>query len=91
VFDNGTKYPEQRCFCAKSQLFGTTDISASVEECVASGVRSISKCRWGAPAFISFPHFYTADPSYLSSIRGLNPNQSLHELYMVIEPVSFII
>jgi len=86
VFDNGTKYPEKRCFCSKSQLIGTTDITASVEECLPSGVRSISKCRFGAPAFVSFPHFYKADPSYLLSIEGLNPSQNLHEFYIAVEP-----
>jgi len=90
VFDNGTKYPEKRCFCSKSQLIGATDISASVEECVPSGVRSISKCRFGAPAFISFPHFYKADPSYLSDIEGLYPRQNLHEFYIAIEPYTGI-
>jgi hypothetical protein len=91
VFDNGTKYPEKRCFCAKGQLLGTADISASVEECVPSGVRGISKCRFGAPAFVSFPHFYQADPSYVSNIIGLNPSQDLHEFYLAVEPVSCII
>lgn len=91
VFDNGTKYPEKRCFCSKSQLIGTTDITTNVEECVPSGVRSISKCRFGAPAFVSFPHFYKADPSYLSNIKGLNPSQNLHEFSISVEPVSFII
>lgn len=90
VFDNGTKYPEGRCFCAKSQLIGINNISTNVEECVPSGVRSISKCRFGAPAFISFPHFYQADPSYLLNITGLNPRQNLHEFYIIIEPHSGI-
>lgn len=91
MFDNGTEYPEKRCFCAKSQLIGINNISPSVEECVPSGVRSISKCRFGAPAFVSFPHFYQADPLYLSNITGLNPSQNLHEFYIIVEPVSFII
>jgi hypothetical protein len=88
VFDNGTKYPEKRCYCAKRQIIGSDEISACSEECVPSGVRSISKCRFGAPAFVSFPHFYKADPSYLLNIIGLNPNQDLHEFYVAVEPVS---
>lgn len=88
MFDNGTKYPEKRCFCAKGHLTGTTGISTSVEECEPSGVRSISKCRFGAPAFVSFPHFYNADPSYISNIIGLNPSRDLHEFYIAVEPVS---
>jgi hypothetical protein len=88
VFDNGTKYPDKRCYCAKRQIIGTNEISACAEECAPSGVRSISKCRFGAPAFVSFPHFYKGDPSYLQSIRGLNPSQHLHEFYVAVEPVS---
>jgi len=90
VFDNGTKYPEKRCFCAKSPLIGTTDVKQGVEECVPSGVRGISKCRFGAPVFVSFPHFYKADPSYLLDVDGLSPNQSLHEFYMAVEPTTGI-
>lgn len=86
VFDNGTKYPENRCYCAKRQIIGTSEISACSEECTPSGVRSISKCRFGAPAFVSFPHFYKADPSYLLNIKGLNPSQDLHEFYVAVEP-----
>jgi hypothetical protein len=88
VFDNGTKYPEKRCYCAKNQLTGSNKISACVEECVPSGVRGISKCRFGAPAFVSFPHFYEADPSYVQNIGGLNPSKNLHEFYIAVEPVS---
>lgn len=88
AFDNGTKYPDKRCFCAKRQIIGTNEISACAEECAPSGVRSISKCRFGAPAFVSFPHFYKADPSYLLNITGLNPSQDLHEFYIAVEPVS---
>ncbi|XP_023716223.1 protein croquemort isoform X2 [Cryptotermes secundus] len=86
ALDNGTKYPDNRCYCAKRQIIGTHEISACTEECAPSGVRSISKCRFGAPAYISFPHFYKADPSYLLNIRGLNPKQDLHEFYVAVEP-----
>lgn len=90
AFDNGTKYSEKRCFCAKRPIIGSSEISACAEECVPSGVRGISKCRFGAPAFVSFPHFYEADPSYLLNIKGLNPDQDLHEFYVAVEPVSYM-
>jgi hypothetical protein len=90
AFDNGTKYPEKRCYCAKTQMIATSEISACSEECMPSGVRGISKCRFGAPAFVSFPHFYEADPSYLLNIKGLNPDQDLHEFYVAVEPVSYV-
>ena len=77
------------CYCAKSQIVGLiTDVSSCMEECMPSGVRGISKCRYGAPVFLSFPHFYAADPYYLRSVEGLNPKKELHELYLALEPVS---
>lgn len=87
VFDNGTKFPEKRCFCAKSQLIGNNaNIRSCTEECMPSGVRSISKCRFGAPAFISFPHFYLADHWYLDNVKGMNPKKELHEFFLAVEP-----
>lgn len=42
----------------------------------------------GAPVYISNPHFYLADPELLNAVEGLTPNQSLHESYFKIQPVS---
>lgn len=74
--DNGTKYPDNWCFCAG--------------ECVPSGVLNISSCRYGTPVFMSFPHFYGADPYYLHQVDGMMPSQEKHEFYMTLEPVSFL-
>lgn len=43
----------------------------------------------GAPVYISNPHFYLADPELLDAVVGLKPNQSIHESYFKIQPVSF--
>lgn len=42
----------------------------------------------GAPVFLSFPHFYNADPYYVDAVEGLSPNKEEHELYIIVEPVS---
>lgn len=42
--------------------------------------------RYGAPAFISLPHFYMADGSYTDAIEGMMPNSEKHKVEMVIEP-----
>lgn len=42
--------------------------------------------RFGAPAFVSFPHFYLADHSYRDGIVGMNPNRSKHEFSISLEP-----
>lgn len=41
----------------------------------------------GAPAFVSFPHFYAADPFLLKGVSGLNPDEKKHSFYMDLVPV----
>lgn len=71
--DNGTMYPENWCFCG--------------DECVPSGVLNISACRFGTPVFMSFPHFYKADPFFLNQVDGMSPEEEKHKFYMTFEPV----
>lgn len=68
--DNGTLYPENLCYLST----------------MPSGVMNISVCNYGQPMFISYPHFYLADSSYLEAIEGLKPNKENHQSYMTLEP-----
>ncbi|XP_044750062.1 protein croquemort-like isoform X2 [Coccinella septempunctata] len=72
LFDNGTKYQEMDCFSPGVHL--------------PTGVRNVSQCKFGAPAFMSMPHFYMADPSYLNAVEGLRPDPSNHNFYLALEP-----
>ena len=65
-----------------NQCFDTSEY-ASIK-----GLQNISPCQYGAPVFISNPHFYQADPELLNSVEGLTPNKSTHETYFKIQPVS---
>lgn len=76
TFDNGSLYPEQKCF--------------NSEGIVLTGSRDVSKCRYGAPAFLTFPHFYLADKEFLENVEGLKPKRNLHELHLELEPVTGI-
>ncbi|XP_050424285.1 protein croquemort-like isoform X2 [Adelges cooleyi] len=51
------------------------------------GVRSLNLCGNNnpLPLFVSFPHFYLADPSYGQMINGMKPNKSLHEFKIILE------
>ncbi|KAH0569073.1 protein croquemort-like isoform X2 [Cotesia glomerata] len=73
MLDNGTKVPSRACYCQ--------DV-----ECQPSGTLNVSSCKFGAPAFISLPHFYLADPSYLDAVDGLSPSRNKHEFSMLVEP-----
>jgi scavenger receptor class B, member 1 len=77
VFDNGKKYPEMACYC-----------SADEESCpdLLPGLFNASSCKFGAPAFVSFPHFYLADKHYVDSVEGLNPKKEDHEFSVSMEP-----
>ena len=57
-----------------------------------SGVFNASSCRFNAPVFLSQPHFFQADPVYLSQFANgsLSPAADKHSTYFVIDPVSGI-
>ncbi|PZC71095.1 protein croquemort [Helicoverpa armigera] len=68
IFDNGYKYPQMACYC---------DIVRD-DNCVPAGALNVSDCRFGAPAFVSLPHFLHADPVYASKIDGLNATEDMN-------------
>lgn len=74
VFANSTENPDNFCFEVNKER--------------ASGLLDISRCQFGAPVFISFPHFHLGDPSYLNSVNGLNPNEEKHVSYIDVEPIT---
>lgn len=74
--DNGTLYPENECYCNG--------------ECIPSGLFNISSCRYGTPVFMSFPHFYNADPFYHEQVEGMKPDKDKHQFFMSFEPVKNI-
>ncbi|XP_075974432.1 protein croquemort-like [Anticarsia gemmatalis] len=69
TFDNGHKYPHMACFC---------DEPTSSPDCLPSGALNVSACRFGAPAFVSLPHFLNTDPHYPSKIDGLNATDDMN-------------
>ncbi|RZB40688.1 CD36 domain containing protein [Asbolus verrucosus] len=77
TLDNGTIYPENKCYCNG--------------ECLPSGVLNISSCSYDAPFFISLPHFHNADPYYTSLVDGLKPENEKHDFYITLEPNTNIV
>lgn len=71
---NGTEYNEYACFSSRN------------EEDLPSGLMNVSACRFGAPVFVSLPHFYAADPYYLQLVDGLRPEKEKHEFQITMEP-----
>jgi len=77
MFANGTENPLNSCY----EQPGLS---------LPSGVFNSSLCRFGAPVFISQPHFYQADPYFLSLLdsRSLHPNKEKHRSFVRLEPVA---
>ncbi|XP_046644993.1 protein croquemort-like isoform X2 [Daphnia pulicaria] len=73
VFANATVHPDNWCFCSGGA-------------CNPSGIGNSSTCRFGAPVFTSYPHFYLADPYYIDQVEGLRPEKDLHQFYIDLEP-----
>ncbi|XP_021916761.1 protein peste-like isoform X2 [Zootermopsis nevadensis] len=76
IMDNGTADPDTWCNCGG--------------ECVPQGVLNISACRYGAPGFVSYPHFLDADPIFSQKIKGMSPNPEKHRMYVTLEPTTGI-
>jgi len=74
-FANGTENPDNACFEPEGAR-------------LRSGVYNTSLCRFGAPVFVSQPHFYQADPYYVNHVHGLQPKEELHGTFFRIEPRS---
>uniref|UniRef100_A0A182J2E2 Scavenger receptor class B n=1 Tax=Anopheles atroparvus TaxID=41427 RepID=A0A182J2E2_ANOAO len=50
------------------------------------GLQNISPCQYGAPVYISNPHFFQSDPQLLDAVEGLEPNEEQHKTYFKIQP-----
>lgn len=50
------------------------------------GLQNISPCQYGAPVYVSNPHFYKTSPELLEAVEGLSPSKEKHESYLHIQP-----
>lgn len=76
VFDRPEIDPANQCYC-----------NLDSGECSPQGVFNSTPCAMGAPAFISFPHFYRGDPKLLEDVDGLkSDNAEDYETYVDVHP-----
>ncbi|XP_073949908.1 protein croquemort-like [Choristoneura fumiferana] len=74
VFDNGYNYPRMACYCDEVRD----------RNCLPPGALNVSLCRYGAPAFVSLPHFLHSDPYYPDKIEGMDPTEE-HNFRLALE------
>lgn len=75
VFAHPRVNPDNHCYCHKP-----------IDECPKSGLFNSSICAYGAPIYLSFPHFFTGDESLHDRISGLKPDPEKHVTYADIHP-----
>ncbi|XP_004602196.2 platelet glycoprotein 4 [Sorex araneus] len=79
AFASPAENPENICFCTEKVISNN---------CTASGVLDISKCKHGKPVYISLPHFLYASSDVSSNVEGLNPHEQEHRTYLDVEPTT---
>ncbi|CAL4075742.1 unnamed protein product [Meganyctiphanes norvegica] len=75
TFSNSSVVPENKCYCVKGN-------------CAPTGMLNAESCQVGAPAFVSYPHFYLADPIALTNLEGIkepDPNRDMFHIDMIPE------
>ncbi|XP_076173959.1 protein croquemort [Ptiloglossa arizonensis] len=58
--------------------------------CTPVGLMNVSACRYGAPVFVSLPHFHKADLDLRDKFVGLNPDEGRHDFSITLEPTTGI-
>ncbi|XP_031829308.1 protein croquemort [Nomia melanderi] len=58
--------------------------------CTPVGLMNVSSCRYGAPVFVSLPHFNRADPDLKDKVLGLSPDEEKHDFSITLEPTTGI-
>lgn len=67
-----SKNADEKCFCPTN------------ETCLKKGMMDLFKCI-GVPIYVSLPHFYDSDESYLRAVEGLHPSKTLHGIEIYFE------
>ncbi|XP_059614955.1 uncharacterized protein LOC132260689 [Phlebotomus argentipes] len=75
VFAHPSENEDNKCYCHKP-----------IDECPKSGLFNSSVCAYGAPIYLSFPHFFTGDERLHDKIVGLKPDPEKHVTYADIHP-----
>nr|CAB3229114.1 platelet glycoprotein 4-like [Phallusia mammillata] len=81
VFMSPANNEENTCFCA--------DLNHVT--CQHDGGNLVSSCLFGAPLFVTFPHFLYASDYYADKIVGMHPDEEKHQMYIIYEPTTGVV
>lgn len=72
TFDSPERNADNECYC--------------VDECSPQGVFNTAAATFGAPIFMSFPHFYNAEDEIKTGVAGLKTPHQMEENYVLVHP-----
>ncbi|XP_050507504.1 sensory neuron membrane protein 1-like [Diabrotica virgifera virgifera] len=72
---DSSKNEAEKCYCY------------TPDTCLKKGLMDLYKCA-GVPIYVSMPHFYDSDESYVKGVKGLNPNKKEHEISILFEQMT---
>ncbi|CAF0832095.1 unnamed protein product [Brachionus calyciflorus] len=75
IFYNSSLNPDNLGFCTN---------------CLGNGVLNISNCYGGVSGFVSQPHFLNADDKFVNDLKGLQPDNNLHDFVIHFEPTTAV-
>nr|QDD67778.1 sensory neuron membrane protein [Galeruca daurica] len=70
-----SKNENEKCYCY------------TPETCLKKGLMDLYKCA-GVPIYVSMPHFYDSDESYVKGVKGLQPNKTQHQISILFEQLT---
>uniref|UniRef100_A0A0B8RXA7 Lysosome membrane protein 2-like n=1 Tax=Philothamnus irregularis TaxID=1899461 RepID=A0A0B8RXA7_9SAUR len=79
IFANVSVNPDNAGFCVPAG------------HCLGSGILNVTRCKQGAPIFLSLPHFFHADDKYIKSVDGIHPNKQNHDTFLDINPLTGVV
>ncbi|CAG4949589.1 unnamed protein product [Parnassius apollo] len=87
VIDNVPVYRYNLSEIVFERVTNGTDCYDTVPS-LPSGLSDASKCYYGFPMTVSYPHFYTGSPPKDHYVTGLTPDRQKHNSYVVVEPLT---
>ena len=82
--DSACFCPPGEASCAPEGLFNVSACQVSAE--INNITKTTSPTQGGAPMFLSWPHFYRADPRLREAVLGLQPREDKHQFHLDILP-----
>ncbi|XP_026322687.1 scavenger receptor class B member 1-like [Hyposmocoma kahamanoa] len=89
ILDNVPVYRYNLSESVFDRVINVTDCYDTVPS-LPPGLSDGSKCYYDFPMVISYPHFYTGTPPKDMYVTGLQPDENLHNSFVVLEPLTGI-